>query len=111
MKKESQGVIRALSMVTQIGCSFIAPIGLCVIIGYYLDKHFRTSFWFIILFFLGVLAAFRNVYILTRNFYEKDLKRENEELEYWKHFTKEDKSDSVKSSSKDNVNDCGTNKE
>lgn len=92
MKKKNHGVIRAFTMVSQIGISFITPIGLCVIAGYYIDRHFHTSCWFIILFFLGVLAAFRNVYILTKGFYEMDLKRENEELEYWKHLTTEDKS-------------------
>ncbi|SET09229.1 AtpZ/AtpI family protein [[Clostridium] polysaccharolyticum] len=106
MKKENRSVFKAWVMVTQVGITFLTPIGLCVIAGYYLDKHFKTSCWFIILFFLGVLAAFRNVYVMTKSFYEKDLKRENEELEYWKHFTTEDKS-SWKNSKSEN----GTDKE
>lgn len=104
MKNDNRKVFRALTMVTQIGITFITPIGLCTVIGYYIDNHFQTGYWFIILFFLGVLVAFRNVYILTRSFYEKDLKKENEELEYWKRLTSEDKSSkgkSVKNSEKD----------
>lgn len=99
MKKKNHGVIRAFTMVSQIGISFITPIGLCVIAGHYIDKHFHTSYWFIILFFLGALAAFRNVYILTKGFYEMDLKRENEELEYWKRLTTGDKSSKKSSES------------
>lgn len=106
MKRESRSVIRALTMVSQVGITFLTPIGLCVIIGYYLDKHFKTNYLFIILFFFGVLAAFRNVYHLTRSFYEKDLKRENEELEYWRQFTTEDKS-----SRKNSKSQSGTDKE
>lgn len=97
MKKENRKVFRAFTMITQIGITFITPIGLCTVIGCYIDSHFHTGYWFIILFFLGVLAAFRNVYILTKSFYEKDLKKENEELEYWKRLTAEEKSSKGKS--------------
>lgn len=106
MKKKNHGVIKAFTMVSQVGISFITPIGLCVIVGHYIDRYFHTGFWFIILFFLGVLAAFRNVYILTKGFYEKDLKRENEELEYWRRLTTEDKS-----SKKDSISDNDTDEE
>lgn len=91
MKKENHSIFKALTMISQVGITFLTPIGLCVLAGYYLDKYFNKNFWVIVLFFLGVLAAFRNVYYLTKSFYEKDLKQENKELEYWKHFTKEDK--------------------
>lgn len=90
MKKENRSVLRALTMISQIGMSFITPIGLCVMIGYYLDNYFHKNYWFIFFFFLGVLTAFRNVYFLTKVFYEKDLKKENEELKYWKHLTTKD---------------------
>lgn len=106
MKKENRSTFRALTMISQIGITILTPIGLCVIAGYYLDKHFNKSYWVIVLFFLGVLAAFRNVYYLTKSFYEKDLKQENEELEYWKRFTTEDKS-----STKNSKSGKGTNKE
>ena len=106
MRKDNRNVMKAFTMVSQIGISFITPIGLCVIIGYYIDNHFHKNYWFIILFFLGVLAAFRNVYLLTKSFYEKDLKKENEELEYWRHLnTKE------KSFKKDSVSDNNTDEE
>lgn len=106
MKKENRSVLKALTMVSQIGMSFITPIGLCVMVGYYLDNHFHKNYWFIVFFFLGVLTAFRNVYFLTKGFYEKDLKKENEELEYWKHLTTKD--GSLK---KDSVSDNDTGKE
>lgn len=97
MENENRKVFKALTMISQVGITFITPIGLCTFAGYYIDNHFHTSYCFIILFFLGVLAAFRNVYILTKGFYEKDLKKENEELEYWKLLTAEEKSSKAKS--------------
>lgn len=106
MKRESRSVLKALTMISQVGITFLTPICLCVIAGYYLDKHFKTHYIFIILFFLGVLAAFRNVYYLTKSFYLKDLKRENEELEYWRHFTAKGQS-----SKEDSRSENGTDKE
>lgn len=106
MKKEDRSVFRAMTMISQVGITILTPIVLCVVVGYSLDKHFQTNLWFIILFFLGVFAAFRNVYYLTKSFYEKDLKKENEELEYWKHFTTEKKTLKRNSKSGD-----GTDKE
>lgn len=93
MKKENRDVFKAFTLVSQIGINVITTIGLCSISGYYLDKHFKTNCWFIILCVLGVITAFRNIYYLTRGFYAKDLKREEEELQYWKELKKNSSSE------------------
>lgn len=82
MKKETRQVFKSFTMVSQIGISMLAPIFMCVFIGYYLDKRFSTGFWFILFLLLGIGAAFRNVYILTKPFYEKDMEKEHEQLKY-----------------------------
>ncbi len=104
LKNNQRKIIRSLMMVTQIGISMMAPIFLGGLIGYYLDKHLGTGFWFLIFLFLGIGAAFRNVYLLTKPFYEKDMQREQRELQYYedlKNYSKthpkepEDKSSSL----------------
>ena len=45
----------------------IVPILLCTFAGIFLDRLFSTSFIVIILFFLGALAGFRNIFIFAKN--------------------------------------------
>lgn len=48
-------------------------IGLAM--GYYLDKWLETPPWFTLIFLvIGIIAGFRNIYILT----ERELKRQKE---------------------------------
>ena len=41
------------------------------------------NFFFLIFLLFGILAAFRNIYKLTKPFYAEDLAREKEEQAYW----------------------------
>ena len=76
-------VLKAITMITQISISMMVPIFLCVFIGYQLDKKFQTSYWVLIFMILGFLASIRNVYYLTKSFYEKDKAREDAEMNYF----------------------------
>ena len=69
MKYNNQ-VYRSFAMIGQFGISILVPIGLCSAVGYYLDQYFGTSFLFVLLFFIGALAGFRNVYLFSRKIYE-----------------------------------------
>lgn len=83
-EKKDHAVRKALIMVSQVGISMITPILLCGAAGYYLDRRYNASFWFILLVILGIIAAFRNVYYMLLKFYKKDLKEENERQRYEK---------------------------
>lgn len=83
MKKSDKTILHALTMISQVGISMLVPIFLCLYIGIKLDGWFNTGYLFIIFMLLGVLAAFRNVYLLLRKFYAKDLEREEAELRYF----------------------------
>lgn len=63
--KGNREVMRSLAMLTQVGISMLAPIILCVFIGYFLDEKFG---WYttIPLLILGILAGGRNSYLLIR---------------------------------------------
>lgn len=65
--KYQKEVFRSFSLVTQFGITMIVPILLCTFLGIFLDKLLGTSFIVIILFFLGALAGFRNIFILSKD--------------------------------------------
>lgn len=71
---------KAVGMISQIGISMVVPILLCVWLGSYLDKTLETKPIFLIIFvILGVLAAFRTLYMLTiYKFKKEDEKKQNE---------------------------------
>lgn len=77
-----RNVYHALTMITQFGINMLVPIFLCSFIGIYIDRKFGTSFWMVLLFFVGALAGFRNVYIFAKKIYstksEKDTAFERE---------------------------------
>lgn len=76
MKKQSL-VMRSLTTISQFGINMIVPICMCSFVGYFLDKWLETSFFMIVLFFVGALAGFRNIYILARKIYEDDSRKGN----------------------------------
>lgn len=76
MKKQSL-VMRSLTTISQFGINMVVPIGMCSFTGYLLDKWLGTSFFIIVLFFVGALAGFRNIYILARKIYEDDSRKGN----------------------------------
>ena len=68
-KKWDKSVYRSLSLITQFGINMLVPIFLCSFAGIYIDRKFGTSYWMIILFFVGALAGARNIYLLARRIY------------------------------------------
>jgi len=71
--KKDRNVYRMLAMVTQFGIHMIVPIFMCSFVGIYIDRKLGTSFFMILLFFLGAAAGFRNIYILaTRETHNKE---------------------------------------
>jgi F0F1-type ATP synthase assembly protein I len=71
-KKYKSAVYRSLAVITQFGINMLVPIFLCSFAGLYIDKKLGTGFWFVVLFFVGALAGFRNIYILAKKIYEGD---------------------------------------
>ena len=67
--KYKKSVYRALTLITQFGIDMLVPIFACSFVGIFLDKQLGTSFYMVILFFIGALAGFRNVYIFAKKIY------------------------------------------
>ena len=69
-KKYDRTVFRALAMISQFGITMLVPIFLCSFLGIWLDQKLGTSYIVIILFFVGALAGFRNIYSLAKKVYK-----------------------------------------
>ena len=82
-------VIKALMLITQLGISMMVPIFLCVFAGSFIDKKAGTGWVMPVFLFLGIAAAFRNVYLLLKPFYAKDKAREDAELAYFERLKAE----------------------
>jgi ATP synthase protein I len=74
VQEETKKYIKLLALVSTMGISMALAIVIAIAIGYYLDKWFQTSpLFFLIFMILGIIAGFRNVYIIMKRA-EKDLK-------------------------------------
>lgn len=89
MNKKEKNILKAFTMVSQIGITILVPICLSGWIGWWLDGQFRTQIWFVIMIILGIGAAFRNVYYLTKSFYSEDMRKEHERLRYIEELKKQ----------------------
>lgn len=74
--KYKRNVYHALTMITQFGINMLVPIFICSFVGIYIDKWAGTSFWVVILFFVGSMAGFRNVYIFAKRVYSMKSERD-----------------------------------
>ncbi|MCR4815280.1 MAG: AtpZ/AtpI family protein [Lachnospiraceae bacterium] len=59
-------VLRKIAFLTQFGLTMLIPTCLLFFLGYYLDRKFQTSFWSVILFFVGALAGATGVWRLIK---------------------------------------------
>lgn len=58
-----------MMLISQFGINMLVPIFLCSFLGIYLDRKFETSYWMVILFFIGAISGFRNVYVFAKRIY------------------------------------------
>ena len=75
MDENKKNLIKSLGMVSSMGISVVVAIVIGVVIGRQLDKWFGTDPWFFFIFlFFGIVAGFRNIYILTKREINRDEK-------------------------------------
>ncbi|MCT4597578.1 MAG: AtpZ/AtpI family protein [Vallitalea sp.] len=64
--KFDSNVLKSLSLISQVGFLMAIPIIGCILFGNFLDGIFDTGAIFLIVFtILGVLSAFRNLYVIA----------------------------------------------
>ena len=76
--KYKKSVFRNLAMVTQLGISVLAPIFLCIFIGYQVDSRYGMK-TLVPLLILGVLAGAKSAWHLAMRALEQE-RREDEAL-------------------------------
>ena len=68
--KYHKNVYKSLSLITQFSINMLVPIFGCSFLGMFLDRKLGTGFCMIILFFVGALAGFRNVYRMAATIFK-----------------------------------------
>lgn len=69
-----RGLLLTLGTLSTIGISVVVAIAIGVYVGLQLDKWLGTAPWFFFIFlFFGIVAGFRNIYIMAG----KEIKRDD----------------------------------
>ncbi len=75
MPKDKHQLFKSLGFLSSVGISMVASTLIGLAMGWWLDKKLDTNPWFTLIFLgLGIVSAFRNVYILTA----QELRRQQE---------------------------------
>ena len=74
--KGQRDVFEALVMVMQFGINMIVPILLCTGIGVWIYRRFGHPMIVVLLFFIGAVAGFQNIYKMAKRIYTRESKRE-----------------------------------
>ncbi|MBQ8983378.1 MAG: AtpZ/AtpI family protein [Lachnospiraceae bacterium] len=88
--RDRSKIVKMITLISQIGITMLSSIFLCGGIGYLIDNKFGTH-TFIFALLLGIAGGYRAVYVLVKQFMEKDKQDESslesmsrEDLETWK---------------------------
>lgn len=77
--KYKKNVYQSLALITQFGLSMLVPIFLCAFLGLFIGNKISHPVIVVPFFILGVLAGFRNVYVLAKNIYDRPSERDYED--------------------------------
>lgn len=76
MKEQRRQLIKSMGFLSGLGISMVASTIIGLAIGFYLDRWLGSNPWMTLIFLgIGIIAGFRNVYILT----DRELKRQQAE--------------------------------
>ena len=74
--KYHRNVYKALSLITQFSINMLVPIFGCSFLGIFLDRKLGTNYLMIVLFFIGALAGFRNIYRMAATIFKEKGERD-----------------------------------
>lgn len=87
MDEERRELFKSLGFLSSVGISMVVSTFIGLGMGYYLDKWlgekgYHTAPWLTLIFLgLGIVAGFRNIYILT----DRELRRQKKEQDKQDH--------------------------
>ena len=77
MDNDIRKTIKTLGYLSTTGMSMALCIAIGALIGFYLDKKFKTDPWLLLIFLLlGIIAAFKNLMFMVRKARDNDQKSE-----------------------------------
>ncbi len=65
-KDDKKKTFQAITMISQFGLTMIVSIGMTTALGIWLDKKLGTSFFAVILFFVGAVAGGQSIYRMAK---------------------------------------------
>ena len=68
MDKKNREMLRAWALILQIGISMMVPVFVGLFLGKWLDGVLGTGFLTPVMLGIGILAAFRNTYLLLKEY-------------------------------------------
>ena len=68
-KNYDKNVYRSLTFITQFGINLLVPMAFMSWLGILLDEKLGTSYWMVVLFFVGAIAGGQNCYRMARTVY------------------------------------------
>lgn len=72
---DKKNVYDSLILVMQFGINMIVPILLCTGLGVWIYKKYGHPIVVILLFMVGAIAGFQNIYRMAKKIYERDDKK------------------------------------
>jgi len=73
--KEQKKVLQALTLILQFGLNMLVPIAMCMVFGIWLDEKYDMPWVIIVMFFVGALAGFTNIFKMARPLMKSDRKK------------------------------------
>lgn len=71
-KKNNKKVMQSFSMIMQFGLNMIVPILFCTFIGVYVGEKLDMAWITVLLFFMGALAGFTNIFRMAKGIYQEN---------------------------------------
>lgn len=62
----NKSVYQSLTLVFQFGINMLVPIGMMLFLGMKLDEYFKTQWITVVLFFVGAIAGFTNIFKMAK---------------------------------------------
>ena len=74
--RKKQKVFQAFTMVIQFGLNMIVPIVMCTLFGVWIGEKYHMAAISVLLFLMGSVAGFRNIFIMAKKIYQDENKED-----------------------------------
>ena len=76
---KNRKVFQAFTLVLQFGLNMLVPIAMCMAVGIWLDEKYDMPWVIVVLFFVGALAGFTNIFKMAKPLMKSDRSRNRDD--------------------------------